>query len=129
MQLVVIIGSLHVDLPLPLWAIGRALPVMMMIMWLLAINQMPKLPYFERRLRIGGDLGPIYGPRYMRTQSKVVAVFMIVVIAHSLAAPQPVAWHSAPYILLAAVLLVCWSIIWRIQLGRQWKLEQRAARV
>jgi hypothetical protein len=60
MQLVVIIRSFHVDLPLPLWAIGRTLPVMMMIMWLLAINQMPKLPYFEPKIAhrrgLGADL-------------------------------------------------------------------------
>jgi hypothetical protein len=89
---------------------------------------MPKLPWFERRFAPGGDLGPIYGPRYMRTQSRIVVVFMIAVTAYSLAAPPPVAWRSAPYILLATALLVVWSIIWRIQLGRKRKFDQLAAR-
>jgi len=54
-----------------------------------------------------------------------VVVFMIAVIAHSLAAPPTVGWRSAPYVLLAAVLLVVWSIVQRIQLGRKWRLESR----
>jgi hypothetical protein len=128
LQGIVIIRSLGLDTALDLSAAGRALGVLMAIMCLLAINQMPKLPWFERRFAPGGDLGPIYGPRYMRTQSRIVVVFMIVVMAYSLAAPPPVAWRSAPYILLAAALLVVWSIIWRIQLGRSWKVEQRAVR-
>ena len=128
LQGVVIVRSLSIDTALDLSAAGRSLGVLLAIMCLLAINQMPKLPWFERRVAPGGDLGPIYGPRYMRTQSRIVVVFMIAVITYSLAAPRPLAWHSAPYILLAAALLVCWSIIWRIQLGRKWKLERRAAR-
>ena len=75
----------------------------------------------------GGDLGPIYGPRYMRTLSRILVVFMIAVIAYSLAAP-PMGWRSALFILLAAALLVVWSIAWRCHLGRKWKLEQLAAR-
>jgi len=125
---VVIVRSLSIDTAFDLSVACRSLGVLLAIMCLLAINQMPKLPWFERRVAPGGDLGPIYGPRHMRTQSKIKVVFMIAVISYSLAAPQPLAWHSTPYILLAAALLVCWSIIWRIQLGRKWKLERRAVR-
>ena len=128
LQGVVMVRSLDLDTALDLSAAGRTLGVLMAIMCLLAINQMPKLPWFERRFAPGGDLGPIYGPRYMRTQSRILVVFMIAVIAYSLATPQPVACRLAPYILLATALLVVWSFIWRIQLGRKWKLEQRAAR-
>jgi hypothetical protein len=123
LQCVLIVQSLGVG-TLGISTIGRTLGVLLAIMCLLAINQMPKLPWFESRFAPGGNLGPIYGPRYMRTQSRIVVVFMIAVIAYSLAAPPTMAWRSAPYILLAAALLVVWSITWRIQLGRRWKLEQ-----
>jgi hypothetical protein len=66
-QVVLVIRSLKPDLPLNPSAIGRTLGVTIAIMLLLAFNQVPKLPYFERRFAPGGDLGPIYGPRYMRT--------------------------------------------------------------
>ena len=128
LQGVLITQSLGIAMPLDLSALGRALAVLLAIMCLLAINQMPKLPWFERRFAPGGNLGPIYGPRYMRTQSRSLAVFMIAVIAYSLAAPATIGWRTAPYILLAAALLVVWSITWRIQLGRRWKLEQLATR-
>jgi hypothetical protein len=123
LQIVLIVQSLGVAM-LDISTIGRTLGVLLAIMCLLAINQMPKLPWFERRFAPGGNLGPIYGPRYMRTQSRIVVVFMLAVIAYSLVAPSTMAWRSAPYILLAAALLVVWSITWRIQLGRRWKLEQ-----
>ena len=128
LQGVLIVQSLGVAMPLHLSAIGRTLGVLLGIMCLMAINQMPKLPWFERRFAPGGNLGPIYGPRYMRTQSRIAVVFMIAVIAYSLAAPPTMAWRAARYILLATALLVVWSITWRIQLGRRWKLEQPAAR-
>jgi len=127
LQAVLIVGSLGVDMPLDLSAIARSLGLLLAIMCLLAINQIPKLPWFERRVAPGGDLGPIYGPRYMRTQSKILVVFMVAVIAYSLAAPTAMGWRPAPYILLAAALLVVWSIAWRLHLGRKWKLELRRA--
>ncbi len=73
-------------------------------------------------------MGPIYGPRYMRIQSCVLVVFMIAVIAYSLVAPPTMAWRFVPYVLVAAALLVVWSIAWRLHLGRKWKLEQLAMR-
>jgi hypothetical protein len=129
LQGVLVVRSRGIDvLPLDLSAISRTLAVLMSIMSLLAINQMPKLPWFDSRFALGGDLGPIYGPRYMRTQSRALVVFMIAVIAYNLAAPPTLGWRSAPYILLATALFVVWSIAWRFHLARKWKLERRAAR-
>jgi hypothetical protein len=123
LQGVLILQSLGLDLS----AIGRAGGILLAIMCLLAINQMPKLPWIERKFAPGGDLGPIYGPRYMRTQSRITVLFMIAVIAYSLAAPATMGWRLAPYILLATALLIVWSIVCRLHLGRKWKLEQLAA--
>ena len=128
LQGVLIVRSLNLGTPLDFSAIARSLGLLLAIMSLLAINQMPKLPWFERRFAPGGDLGPIYGPRYMRTQSRILVVFMIAVIAYSFAAPPTMGWRSAPYFLLATALLVVWSIAWRRHLGCKWKLEQQAAR-
>ena len=127
LQGVLVVRSRGVEvLPLDLSAISRTLAVLLSIMSLLAINQMPKLPWLESRF-VAGDLGPIYGPRYMRTQSRALVVFMIAVIAYNLAAPPTMGWRSVPYILLATAVFVAWSIAWRFHLGRKWKLEQSAA--
>ncbi len=128
LQGLLIARNLGFDTPLDFSAIARSLGLLLAVMSLLAINQMPKLPWFERRFAPGGDLGPIYGPRYMRTQSRILVVFMIAVIAYSFAVPPTMGWRSAPYILLATALLVVWSIAWRRHLGRKWKLERRTAR-
>jgi hypothetical protein len=128
LQGVLVVRSRGVDvLPLDLSAISRTLAVLLSIMSLLAINHMPKLPWFDSRFALGGDLGPIYGPRYMRTQSRALVAFMIAVIAYNLAAPPAMGWRPVPYILLATALFVVWSIAWRFHLGRKWKLEQSAA--
>jgi len=127
LQGVLIVGSLGLAIPFDLSAINRGLGLLLAIMCLVAINRIPKLPWFERRIAPGGDLGPIYGPRYMRIQSWVLVVFMIAVIAYSLVAPPVVGWRAAAYVLLAAAILV-WSIAWRVHLGRKWKLEQSASR-
>ena len=129
LQGVLVVRSRGIDvLPLDLSAISRTLAVLMSIMSLLAINQMPKLPWFDSRFALGGDLGPIYGPRYMRTQSRALVVFMIAAMAYNLAAPPTLGWRSAPYILLATALFVVWSIAWRVHLAHKWKLKRRAAR-
>ena len=126
MQILVIVRSLGLDIPLDLAALARAGGIVLALMSLLAINQMPKLPWFERALGPGGELGPIYGPRYVRLQSRVVVVFMIAVITWSLSVPPPVAWRSVLYILLASALLVVWSLLTRRHLSRKWKLERLA---
>jgi hypothetical protein len=127
LQGVLIVRSLGVDLdmPLDLSLIGRAAGVSLALMCLLAINQMPKLPWFERKFEPGGDLGPIYGPRYVRVVSRILVVFMIAVIAFSLAAPPAMTWRSASYVLLATAFLVIWSVAWRLHLGRKSKAERR----
>jgi hypothetical protein len=127
-QVVVIIRSLKPDLPLQPSAIGRTLGILIAIMSLLAINQIPKLPYFERRSAPGGDLGPIYGPRYMRTISRILALFMIVAIAYFLAATPGTAWRSTLYFFLATAFFMVCSIAWRLHLGRKWKRQQLAER-
>jgi len=55
-------------------------------------------------------------------------MFMLAVIAYSLAAPTTMGWRSAAYILLATALLAAWGIGLRVHLGRKWKVEQLAAR-
>jgi hypothetical protein len=127
-QVVVIIRSLKPDLPLHPSAIGRTLGILIAIMSLLAINQIPKLPYFERRTVLGGDLGPIYGPRYMRAISRILALFMIAAIVYFLAATPGMAWRSTLFFFLAAALFMVCSIAWRLHLGRKWKRQQLAAR-
>ena len=126
LQVALVVKSLDLDRPLALSAIGRTLGVLLAIICLLAINQMPTLPWFERRFAPGGDLGPIYGLRYMRTQSTVLVAFMSAVLASDLAASPLMAWRSAPYIVLATALLVVRRIAWRCHLCRKWKFEQSA---
>jgi antibiotic biosynthesis monooxygenase (ABM) superfamily enzyme len=96
-------------------------------MCLQAIDQMPKLPWFERRFA-PGDLGPIYGPRYTRTVARILVVFMIAVIAFSLTTPPAMSWRPAPYIFLATALLMIWSMAWWFHLGRKSKAEQLGTR-
>jgi hypothetical protein len=124
LQGVLIVLSFGLDRFSDLSTIARSTALLLAIMSLLAINQMPKLPWFERRIAPGGELGPIYGPRYMRSQSRILVVFMLAVIAYSLAAPTSMGWRSAAYILLATALLVGWSIALRVHLGHKWQLEQ-----
>jgi hypothetical protein len=129
-QAVLILMSVNIGMHLYHRAIARALGVLMGIMIIVAVNQKPKLPYFERRFAPGGDLGPIYGPRYERTGSRIAIVFMVAVIAFSVAAPS---MGSPPalfilVVLLAAAFLLVWIIAWRRHLGRKWRLEQLAAR-
>jgi hypothetical protein len=124
----VIVRSLGLDVAVDLSALARTGGIALALMSLLAINQMPKLPWVERAFGPGAELGPIYGPRYVRLHSRVVVVFMIAVIVWSLSVPPPVAWRSALYILLACALLVVWSLSTRRHLSRKWKREQLAAR-
>src|SRR5262245_31646870 len=102
----------------------------MKVMWLLAINQMPKLPHVERGLRIGGE-GPIYGPRYTRAKSRVGALFMIGAIACGLllatsGATPSMAWRLVLFMFVAVVSLMAWGITWRLHLARKWKRQQSA---
>ena len=123
-QALIIITSLDPGTHLHLRAIYRAVFVLIGIIGLLAVNQLPKLPYFERRFAPGGDLGPIYGPRFMRTQSRLLFLFMIALIAYWLALPPNAGWHPTLYVLLATVCLFAQAITWRRYLGRKWNHQQ-----
>ena len=76
MQGVVIVHSLGLDLPVDLSALARAGGIVLALVALLSINRMPKLPWLERAWPFG-ELGPVYGPRYLRLTSRAVVVFMI----------------------------------------------------
>jgi hypothetical protein len=127
LQGIVVAQSLGLNAPLPLPLLGRAVSVLLMIISLLAINQMPKLPYFERRFSPGGDLGPIYGPRFMRAVSRTMIIFVIAAFAVSFAVTPAVGRRAALVILLAGVLLGVSGIVWRRHLGRRWSLERGSA--
>jgi hypothetical protein len=128
LQAVLIVMSVSLGMHLYLWAIYRTLGVLVGIMILVAVNQMPKLPWYERRFAPGGDLGPIYGPKYMRTVSRILIVFTVAMIAFILAWTPSMGSRPALFIFFAIALLVVWSIAWRRHLGRKWRLEQLAAR-
>jgi hypothetical protein len=51
---------------------------------------------------------------------------MIAAFASHFVAPAS-GWYATLVILLAAALLVIWSIVWRLHLGRKWSLEQGRA--
>ena len=85
---------------------------------------MPKLPWFESKFAPGGNLGPVYGPKYMRTVSRVLVAFMIAVITYNVAAPPTVGWRSTAFILLAAALLDIWSAAWRWHLSRKYSASR-----
>lgn len=128
MQGLVIVRSLGLDLPVDVAALARAGGLVLALVALLSINQMPKLPWVERVVGPGGMLGPIYGPRYLRAQSRAAVVFMIAVITWSVSVPPAVAERSAVYIVLAAALMVVWSLALRRHFSRKWRLEQRSSR-
>jgi len=116
-------------------AIDGTLGVLIMIVTLLAINQIPKLPWFERRFSPGSELGPVYGPRFIRIMSKTLVVYMIAMFAAAFAfqfaAPATLAQRwGLPTILgataLFLLLFLLWSIVWQIRLGRKWRLERAA---
>jgi hypothetical protein len=70
-------------------AVYRAFGVLAGIHLLVVGNQIPKVPSVESRsfALVGGDLGPIYGPKYVqtiRTISMIIVVFGVAVIALTL---------------------------------------------
>jgi hypothetical protein len=106
-------------------AIARTLGIIMAIAALLSINRMPKLPYLEQTFGAGLQLGPIYGPRYVRIVSRMLVVFMLALIAYSLVAAAWTGWRSTVVVvLLATAGLTLWSIAWGRHLSRKWRLEQ-----
>jgi hypothetical protein len=128
LQAVLIAMSLDLGMQLHLWAIYRTLGVLLAIMIAVAANQVPKLPYIERRFVFGGDLGPVYGPRFIRVQSRIAVTYAIGVVAFILAATPGMGWHPGLFIILAVAFQLVGSTAWRSHLSRKWKLEQLAAR-
>jgi hypothetical protein len=126
LQGLLVVKSLGADAPFDVSAIGRIVAIVMVAIALAAINQMPKLPWLERRFAPGGRLGPIYGPRYVRTMSKMGILFLVTAIAWKLAMTPIMGWRSSIYVAVAAALVLAWSIAWRWHLGRKWRLEQSA---
>ena len=124
LQGLLIVKSLDLVAPFDVAAVGRVVAVAMVILAFLAINQMPKLPWLERRFAPGGKLGPVYGPRYVRTMSRIGIVFLAAAIAWKLAMGPIMGWTSSIYIVVAVALLLAWSVAWRWHLGRKWRLEQ-----
>lgn len=124
LQAGLVLKSLQPDLLLDVSAIGRTAGVVVSILLLLGFNQIPKLPYFERRFAPGGELGPIHGPRYLRIQSWIMLVFSIAMIAFFLA--PGMVWRA---LFIATPCIMVWSIAWRLHLGRKWKRERSAERM
>ena len=87
-----------------------------------AINQIPKLPWSERRSFLAGKLGPIYGPRFLRVTARIWVVCFIAAIACLFALPI----HARPYIPLAFPLVLVGTLALQLHDGRRWKLEQSA---
>lgn len=125
LQTLLIVMSLGLGAHLHLPAMFRTLVVLLVIMNVVAANQVPKLPYIERnsvrRFVFGGELGPIYGPRFVRTQARSVIVLAAAAIAFTFAA-TPVLFP-----LLATALYLVWLIAWGRHLTRKWQLEQSSA--
>jgi hypothetical protein len=103
-------------------AIGPTLAVLMVIAALLAINQKPKLPWLEW-YSFGGSLGPIYGPRFVRIQSKVALVFGISVLGFAFAAPGTPETRFT-YVVVMTALFLLEIIALRIHLARKWRLKR-----
>jgi hypothetical protein len=123
LQGLLVVRSLGLHLPFPPSAVARTVLVLLGLMFVPAVNQMPKLPWLERGF---WNLGPIYGPRYMRAQSRILLVFMIAVLSYSLALSPNMAGRPVLYVLLASAILFVQAIAWRRHLSRKWKLEQPA---
>jgi hypothetical protein len=86
------------------------------------LDQIPKLPWVEGG-PWGGDIGPIYGPRYKRLNAKIGVAHYLAVIASFFALPMQ-AW---PYIPLTLPLLPVWGMVLRRHYKRKWQLEQSAS--
>jgi len=123
LQFVLIAATAKVGMLLHVSAIARTLGLVMAIVAFLSVNYMPKLPYLEP-FGAGRPLGPIYGPRYVRTVSRILVAFVIAVTAYSLAAPSNSWRWTLVIVLLATAGLTVWSIAWGRHLGRKWNFEQ-----
>ena len=105
----------------PLFAVvaaGAAIVAAESVIVLRAINQIPKLPWSERRSFLAGKLGP----RFLRVTARIWVVCFIAAIACLFALPI----HARPYIPLAFPLVLVGTLALQLHDGRRWKLEQSA---
>jgi hypothetical protein len=116
--------TLDLQVPAPvLAAVGCAIVLKMVSILLRAINQLPKLRWFEHRGLPAGELGPIYGPRYMRAHARIWIVCLLAAMAGFLALPMR-AWF---YIPLALPLVQLWTMGLLLRYSRKWKLDRSTA--
>lgn len=122
-QGLLILVSLDLQTAALVWMLGLAIVLPMAILVFQAINHMPKLPWFERRFFPAGELGPIYGPRYVRANARIWIVCFVAATACVFALPKQ-AW---PYIPLALPLVLVESMVLGLHYRRKWELEQSTA--
>jgi hypothetical protein len=106
------------SLETPVW-VGHSITIVNWAIVLLTIDQSAKLPWFERRGR-RGELGPIYGPRYMRANVRIWLGCAVAVMAGFSALPG----QAASYIALALLFPLVCSTALRHHYRGKWKLEQ-----
>ncbi|CCD99698.1 hypothetical protein [Bradyrhizobium sp. STM 3809] len=107
----------------PLDWLGWGVVIAMMALVLQALNQMPKLPWLGQRPGLAGDLGPIYGPRYMRANARIWFVCLVTLLPCICAAPR-LAWV---FVLIAMPTALVWTKTLQIRYGRRWQVEQSAS--
>jgi hypothetical protein len=122
-QGLLILASLDLLTAALVWTLGLAILVPMAILVFQAINHMPKLPWFERGLFPAGELGPIYGPRYVRAHARIWIACFVAAMACFFALPR----HAWPYIPLAFPLVLVGSKVLGLHYIRKRKLEQSKA--
>ena len=81
------------------------------------------LPWFERRVFPGGELGPIYGPKYMRIYSRISVAYVVVMTSCIYALPN----HVSLSIVVATAVFLVWTRALQVSYRRKWKLEQSRA--
>ena len=119
-QGLLILQSLGLQVPALGSAAGYAVPAAMAIVTLLAINQMPKLPWFQSKMYPAGELGPIYGPRYIRVHSRIGIVYCVAMYASIFTLPN----HVPLCIVLITAIYLVWTTAAQLHYGRKWKLAR-----
>jgi hypothetical protein len=116
-----ILRSLGLQVPV---SAGQAIAIAAVIIGLLSMNEIPKLPWFERGFGAGGELGPIYGRRYLRAYGRIWVMGFVAMMACFLVLPAE-AWGYIP----AAALLpaVCVMVVQRYYRRRLSRDQSTAA--
>jgi hypothetical protein len=84
-----------------------------------AINQISKLPWIERSFFPAAELGPIYGPRFLRVIARIWVVCFIAAMACLFTLPM----HAWPFIPLALPFVLFWTMALHRRYARRWKLD------